>query len=243
MNEKMKIRILTFIFFAVCFPLVAVCQKTETKSKKKIHLSGIVTDANGKPIAGAMILIDKKNTNSVTDNRGFFKVKIRTDADLITVFTLNNELEETQIEGRTTINFVMNKTGSAQKDKQDISTSNKTTYKGSKSAESKDFTSSTNKIDANDKKYASYSDIYQMLQGAVPGVRVIGKSIEIQGVTSFKLSNEPLFVVNGMVVPSIDDIHPVEVKSIEVLKGPAASAYGVRGANGVIVIYLKDGSK
>jgi TonB-dependent SusC/RagA subfamily outer membrane receptor len=42
-------------------------------------------------------------------------------------------------------------------------------------------------------------------------------------------------------VTSIDDIHPVEVKSVEVLKGAAASIYGSRGANGVILITLKTG--
>jgi len=48
-----------------------------------------------------------------------------------------------------------------------------------------------------------------------------------------------LFVVNGTIVRSISGIDPAMVKSIEVLKGPSASVYGMEGANGVIVIQLK----
>jgi TonB-dependent SusC/RagA subfamily outer membrane receptor len=49
------------------------------------------------------------------------------------------------------------------------------------------------------------------------------------------------FVVNGITVSSISGINPSIVKSIEVIKGPAASVYGLQGANGVISIHLKDG--
>jgi TonB-dependent SusC/RagA subfamily outer membrane receptor len=69
-------------------------------------------------------------------------------------------------------------------------------------------------------------------------VQVNGKSIQIQGPSSINLSSEPLFVVDGMAVTSIDDIRPQQVKSIEILKGASASIYGSRGSNGVIMITL-----
>jgi TonB-dependent SusC/RagA subfamily outer membrane receptor len=75
-----------------------------------------------------------------------------------------------------------------------------------------------------------------MINGQVPGVEVNGTSIKIQNATSFMLGTEPLFVVDGMIVPGIGDISPMDVKSIEVLKGASASIYGSRGANGVILI-------
>lgn len=78
-----------------------------------------------------------------------------------------------------------------------------------------------------------------MLRGEVPGVQVYGKSIKIQGASSFIASTEPLLVVDGVAVSTIDDIQPRMVKSIEVLKGSAATIYGARGANGVILITLK----
>ena len=72
-------------------------------------------------------------------------------------------------------------------------------------------------------------------------MRVSGTNINIQGAASFYSGTQPLFVVDGTIVDSIDDIIPSQVKSIEVLKGPAASIYGSRGANGVILITLING--
>jgi TonB-dependent SusC/RagA subfamily outer membrane receptor len=82
-----------------------------------------------------------------------------------------------------------------------------------------------------------------MIRVEVPGVIVNGRSIQIQQGHSFFGSSTPLFTVNGVIVPSIDNINPVEVKSISVLKGSAAAIYGVNGTNGVICIVLKNGTE
>jgi len=79
-----------------------------------------------------------------------------------------------------------------------------------------------------------------MIAGKVPGVDVSGKKIRIRGINSMVSSNDPLFVVNGLPMSSIDHIPPQVVESISVLKGPSATIYGSRGINGVIVITLKN---
>jgi TonB-dependent starch-binding outer membrane protein SusC len=70
---------------------------------------------------------------------------------------------------------------------------------------------------------------------------VSGSAVTIRGVGTTG-SSSPLFVVNGITTTSISGINPSIVKSIEVLKGPAASVYGLQGANGVILIQLKGGN-
>jgi len=72
----------------------------------------------------------------------------------------------------------------------------------------------------------------------LPDVMVNGSNVTVRGVQSTG-NTSALFVVNGTVVRSISGIDPAMVKSIEVLKGPSASVYGMEGANGVIVIQLK----
>jgi TonB-dependent SusC/RagA subfamily outer membrane receptor len=72
----------------------------------------------------------------------------------------------------------------------------------------------------------------------LPSVRVNGTSITIQGSNSLNAGTEPLFVVDGVAVSSIGEIPPQMVSTIEVLKGAAASMYGTRGSNGVILITL-----
>lgn len=92
---------------------------------------------------------------------------------------------------------------------------------------------------------------FEELLYGVPGLMVIrrpdgGFSLQIRGVRSFMGSNEPLFVVDGMILQNVgrfsaaDAINPGSVERIDVLKDAAALAiYGSRGANGVIVVTTK----
>ncbi len=90
---------------------------------------------------------------------------------------------------------------------------------------------------------SGYNNIFQVLDGRVPGVNVNGNSINIRGPSSILLSNEPLYIIDG--VPSDASgayvINPEDVDRIEILSGPSSSIYGSRGANGVIAIYTKKG--
>ena len=91
-----------------------------------------------------------------------------------------------------------------------------------------------------DVENSAYSNIYEYLQGRVAGVEVNGNSIRIRGDRSIMASNEPLIIVDGMEMNDISDINPQMVSSIEVLKDGASTAiYGSRGANGVILIKLR----
>lgn len=86
----------------------------------------------------------------------------------------------------------------------------------------------------------AYRDIYEYLQGKVPGVIVRGEKIIIRGVNTLVLDSDPLFIVDGVPVDGIGWVNPNNVKSITVLKDSSAcSIYGSRGANGVIIITTK----
>ncbi len=92
--------------------------------------------------------------------------------------------------------------------------------------------------------------IEQVLMGRFPGVTVTrtsdgGFAVRIRGTTSIRSSNEPLYVIDGVEIQagpggSLTGINPHDIASIEVVKDPAGEAmYGVRGANGVIIIKTK----
>jgi TonB-dependent SusC/RagA subfamily outer membrane receptor len=239
----MKSKIFIILLLAAYFPLVAIGQRTDHKSRKKVTITGFVTDANRNPVAGAIVLIDNANTNTFTNRKGFYKLKVRPDAVLITILTFNNTVAEAPIEGQRTINFTLKGTNYSQNNKPGKSETDKDINIGYGSVDRKNLTTPVSKLDVDENKNTPYMNIYEMIRGKVPGVEVNGKSIRIQGASSFYLSTEPLFVVDGMIVSSVDDISPFDVKSIEVLKGAAASIYGSRGANGVILIYLKGSSR
>ena len=91
-----------------------------------------------------------------------------------------------------------------------------------------------------DKNAATFDNIYDYIKGRVAGVRVTNSNkIIIRGVSTFNLTSDPLFVIDGVVVSSIDHISPIEVDQISILTGASASIYGSRGANGVIEITTK----
>jgi len=92
--------------------------------------------------------------------------------------------------------------------------------------------------------------IEQVLMGRFPGVMVIraadgSVSVRIRGTTSIRGSNEPLYVIDGVEIQpgpggSLTGINPHDIATIEVVKDPAGEAmYGVRGANGVIIVKTK----
>ena len=100
-------------------------------------------------------------------------------------------------------------------------------------------------VTVDEKEVAPFTSIYDYLRGRVPGL-VIGPasagntpSIRIRGTNSINSSCEPLILVDGVEVYSLDYLNPNDVKRVSVLKGPEASIYGVRAANGVILITTK----
>jgi len=229
----MKLRIIFALIIAVVFTNPSIAQK----QVKRIVISGIVTDTTQKPIAGANVLIDNKNTNRITNKKGFYKVKVRSDAKLIKILSLTNAFTETPIDGRTTINFSINNSGPSHKHGQTNIENDESVNVGYGTMNKKDLITPVGRIDPQNPKYSSYMNIYDMLEGQ-PGVQVVGTSVTIQGASSISLSTEPLFVVDGIPVSSIDNISPRMVKSIEILKGASGSIYGSKGANGVILINL-----
>ena len=101
------------------------------------------------------------------------------------------------------------------------------------------LTSSVSRVDIQENS-RMYSNIYEMIIGRCPGVQVQGDRIIIRGASTALGSSDPLFVVNGTIVPNLDTINPNDVKTIDVLKDASAtSLYGMQGANGVIVITTK----
>jgi TonB-dependent SusC/RagA subfamily outer membrane receptor len=220
--KKLKSALLIALIIILFYPGNVSAQK-----EKKITISGKVTDAGNKPVAGASIFIDKVKTDVVTDQNGFYKIKVKPDAVEILAFTLLSGVSEEIIDGRTEINFVL--------------TNKPAGDEGSPAESAKNTQPKSGGVDFSNSSGPVYQDIYDMIRGRVAGVEVSGKSIRIRGANSLNVSNDPLFVVDGVIVKTIDDIAPETVKSIEVLKGPDASVYGTRGSNGVILITRRKG--
>jgi TonB-dependent SusC/RagA subfamily outer membrane receptor len=229
----MKIKVLLIIIFLIFLSCIASGQKME----KKITLSGVVLDSLERPVNGAIIFIDNNKTNYTTDAQGYYRIRVKPGARKIMVLSLLKGFSESNIDGRTTINFTLFSSRVIQPGSKNNNGKDETVEVGYGTMKTQNVISG--KASTNSPKFSTYSNIFEMIRSEVPGAQVRGTSVFLQGVTSIGSSSAALFVVDGVVVNQINDILPNDVKSIEVLKGPSAAVYGIQGANGVIFIITK----
>ena len=233
----MKIRFLLVLSISLLITLPSAAQSSD----KKLKVTGKVVDANKTPVAGAVVIVDNIRTNIATNAKGVYRIKVSPSAYRIGISTIGNEVVQEAIDGRTVIDFTLETAFTSVRElpSEPILDTDEDVNVGYGTLKRRNLTHQVGRIDGRDQKYASYNSIYDMIRGELAGVKVEGKKITIQGASSLIMGTDPLLVVDGVPVNTIDDIMPQMVSSIEVLKGAAASIYGSRGANGVILISLK----
>lgn len=201
-------------------------------------ITGKVTNkANGLPIVGATIQVKGTTTVSLTNNEGIFSVNAGPKA-VLTVSVVGFESVEQAVAGKSEFIFALTET---------TSQLNEILVTGYSSQRKKDITGSVSVVNVKDLKAVPAGSPAQMLQGRASGLNVItsgqpgsGSNIRIRGITSFG-NVDPLVIVDG-VQGSLTNLNVSDIESIQVLKDAgAASIYGVRGSNGVIVVTTKKG--
>ena len=111
---------------------------------------------------------------------------------------------------------------------------------GYSTVKQKGLTYSVSTVGVKENDATAYRDIYEYLQGRVAGVQVTqDKRIIIRGVNTINAGGDPLILVDGVETPDISDLNFHDIKSIDVLKDGSAAIYGLRGANGVLLITTK----
>jgi TonB-linked SusC/RagA family outer membrane protein len=207
-------------------------------------VSGTVVDAEGQPIPGVTILDNNNQQNgTVSDFDGNFTISVPSDAELKVSF-IGFESRIIPVSGQNNLSISMNESVSA------LDEIVVTGY-GSQVKKS-DLTGSISSISSEDFESQPLIRVDQALQARAAGVAVTqtsgapgaGYKIRIRGANSITGNNNPLYVVDGLVVGNINNINASDISSMEVLKDASATAiYGNRGANGVVLITTKSGKK
>lgn len=235
----MKIKTFVFILLSVFLTNSLSAQKTSNK----MTITGNVIDANGNPVVNAMVMIDGANTNSVTDSKGSFKIKVKRDAKMIEIVSFSSGMIEEAIDGRTELNLKFSVTEMKQQPDLGNSQGEEGVNTGYNYVKQKETTTPTHNIDGTDKKYASYSSVEEMITREVGGVRLSSSGYVIQDSKDFFGAVPALLVVDGVYVDSFNGISTSSVESIVVLKGSSAAIYGTRGYGGAIVLTTKKQNK
>ncbi|MBT8289090.1 MAG: TonB-dependent receptor plug domain-containing protein [Flavobacteriaceae bacterium] len=215
--------------------LTFLCLICSSLLHSQTKLLGKVMNFNDQPVADAVVFLDGKKTEAVSNSRGFFEVMVPEGVKQINIISKKYGLLSTAYNGNAKMNFVYLNYEPEPEEIEKASI-------GYGDVARKDLTYSIQELEIGDRdQVKGFNTIYDLIRARVPGVLVTdGNRIYIRGSGSVGSYSDPLFVVNGTIVPAIDYILPSEVKGIDILKDAATSIYGSRGANGVIIITLKD---
>ena len=209
---------------------------------QEIQVSGTVTDNAGLLLPGVSVLVQGTNTGTITDEKGAFSISVSNDAILEFSF-IGMEKRIEPVNGRTIVNVILMESNIGIEEVVAI---------GYGTMKKSDLTGSVMSVGAEKFEAQPLTKIDQALQGRAAGVQVVQTTgapgatmkIRIRGANSISGSNNPLYVVDGMVVNDIGSISVNDIASMEVLKDASATAiYGSRGANGVVLITTKTGKK
>ncbi len=202
-------------------------------------VTGRVTDPEGAGLPGVAIAMKGTTSGTITDENGMYTLgQIPPDAVLQFSF-VGMETQEIPVAGRKRIDIVMAAQAIGIEEVVAVG------YGVQKKSE---ISGSIVSIDAEKLARQSTVSIAELIRGHASGVQITqgsarpggGSNITIRGVRSLNGGNQPLFVLDGVPVPDIDNVNPADIASIEVLKDASSTAiYGARAANGVILVNTK----
>ena len=211
-------------------------------SYSQSNVSGVVEGENGDPIPLASVSVKGTNKGVKTDFEGKYSIAVDvTDTLTLVYYATGFVRQEILVAGRAKIDVVL---VSEAKELDEV------VVVGYGEASSKELTGATSKVDGEDVEKMNLARMDQALQGQVSGVNISTNSgspggssnIRIRGLSTFG-NNDPLVLVDGVVydVAGLNALNPSDIKSINVLKDATAGIYGVRAANGVIIVETKKG--
>ncbi len=199
-------------------------------------VTGTVTDAQNEPLIGVSIRVAGTTAGTVTDMDGHYSISVPANASL--EFSYVGMVSQTINAGtQSTVNVIL---------KEDSQMLAETVVIGYGSAKKRDLTGSITSIKAEELANRPASNPISSLQGKVAGVQIINTGragsdpeVRIRGTNSIN-GYKPLYIVDGLFNDNINFLNPEDIESMEVLKDPSSLAiFGVRGANGVIIVTTK----
>ena len=213
-------------------------------------ISGRVIDETSAPVPGVSVLLKGTQRGTVTDADGRYKLDVPDGAATLVFSFVGYTPQEIVVGNQTSVNLTL---------KADSKALEEVVVIGYGTVRKSDLTGSVGSVKMAELQERPAASLTQALQGRIAGVQVNNNSgrpggrttIRVRGFSSINSSNNPLFVVDGVMLPqstqpqfsnAIDFINPNDIVSLEVLKDASSTAiYGARGANGVILVTTKKG--
>lgn len=229
-------------------------------SRKK-RVTGVVKDVMGEPLIGANVVEKGRSTNGViTDFNGKFTLEVDESASLVVSY-IGYLAQDIPTKGKGDFHIIL---------KEDTNTLDEVVVTGYGDFKKTTYTGSASVLTTEKLEALPVVSVGQMIESNIPGISVVAgtssqpgakTTLRVRGVASMNASTEPLYVLDGVPIPSydlsnftsmseaggmgfIETLNPADIESITVLKDAAsASLYGAKGANGVVLITTKKGKE
>lgn len=227
-----------FKLFSICLVLMSsfgFAQQTKT-------ITGTITDQNQMPLPGAEVKVLDKEIFDVTDFDGNFTLQDVEVGAKIRVTFLGFSPQMFTVDESKDYSIMM---------QPDTDLLDEIIVVGFGTQKKRDLTGAISSLDTEEIEKTPTSNVMQSLQGKVAGVQIVSSgspggspTVRIRGLGTFGNATNVLYVVDGALYDNIDFLNTNDIKSINVLKDASSSAiYGVRAANGVVIIETKSGRK
>ncbi len=223
---------------------VSAVQTVQAVSQAKFKVTGVVKDINGEPVIGATVTVKDAPGGTLTDLDGKFSIEVPDKDAVVVVSFIGYNTVEMKVSGRQSLNVIL------EEDVQSLDEVTVVAYGVQKKAT---LTGAISSMGTEALLKSPSASVSNALAGQLPGVTAIQSSgqpgadesqIFIRGVGSLTEDGAaPLIMVDG-VERSFSQMDPNEIESITILKDASATAvYGVRGANGVILVTTRRGEE
>ena len=204
-------------------------------------ITGKVTAEGEGPLPGVNVTVQGTTIGAITDLNGAFSIKVPGTSSVLVFSSIGYTTQQVAVGTQSVIDMVL---------KSDVTALSEVVVTGYTSQRKKDLTGSVGTVEPAKLTAVPTGNVSNSLQGRTSGVTVTGDGrpgetaqVRIRGFGSFQ-NNDPLYVVDGVPTQDISSLNPNDVESISVLKDAgAASIYGSRASNGVIIVSTKKGSK
>lgn len=218
-----------------------VIQRSFASSKAlRQQVKGKVLDEKGEPIIGATVTEEGTSNGTITDYDGMFTLEASKDG-ILTISYIGYKSQQVSIAGKDMVAVTL---------KEDMEQLDEVVVVGYGSQKKVNLTGAVSTVNAKMLENRTGSDPYNMLTGQIPGVTIVQNSgqpgadmgnLRVRGIGT--LGNADAMVIIDGVESSVNNVNPNDIATISVLKDAAASSiYGVRAANGVILITTKRGT-
>lgn len=205
-------------------------------------VTGSVQDAKGGGIPGVSVAVKGTTTGTTTDVNGAFTISVKSANAELQVTSVGYVSQTVALAGRSSVTITL---------QDDVSQLNEVIVTGYASQRKKDITGAVTVVSSKELTAVPSASVTQMLQGRAAGVTVGndnspggGTMVRVRGFGSIN-NNSPLYVIDGVPTQgTLNQINPNDIESMQVLKdASAASIYGARAANGVVIITTKRGGE